>query len=398
MTDLTPPLSLSAASRLGEAALALAGVPTMKPLPPPRVAPRRAAAAASQTGPPGSLAELWDGLRAFDCSATAVGGVRATLGAVRGDVLRKQLDQRPRWAGRGPAPPGFTELDGIEVEAGRAPLHALFRAPEAGRPVIFVLHGLYDSKQSGYVRRTAEWLAGLGYGVVAPDLRWHGRLLDLEHLPTVGLLEAQDLAAWSRWLRARHPGHPHGLLAFSLGTLTAAHALGSPEAASRFASGGVLVSPPGPLAEALGLLDTVPLLARPTGRGLVPFLFRFVLRERLRRLGLGAARRLPFATFLEELSRRRPLGEALAPDEILARGDHLPALARAARPLLLLSADDDPIFPRPAPARLAEAAAGNDRVHVLRSPCGGHLGLLVTQGQWFSDVVARFFACSETVG
>lgn len=393
---MMPPLSLRVTSWLGEAALALAGVPALEPLPPPGLAPR-STAASSQIRPPRSLAELWDTLRALDRGTTPVGGVRATLGAVRGDVRRKQLDQRPGLAGRGKPPPGFGELEGITVEPGRSPLHALFRAPDVGRPIIFVLHGLYDSKQSGYVRATAEWLAGLGYGVVAPDLRWHGRLLDLEHPPTVGLLEAEDLAAWSRALRARHPAHSHGLLAFSLGTLTAAHALASTQAAGLFASGGVLVSPPGPLAEALGLLDRVPLLARPPGRGLVPFLFRFVLRERLRRLGLGAARRRPFAAFLDELSRRRPLEDLLSPAEILARGDHLPALARAARPLLLLSADDDPIFPWPAAARLAEAAAGNERVHVLRSPCGGHLGLLVTQGQWFADVVARFFACSETL-
>lgn len=390
---MKPPLALRATSRLGEAVLSLAGVPDLKPL--PRPAPTGAGGAAS--APIRSAAELWAGLRSMERGPSTVGGVRATLGAVNGDVLRKQLDQRPDLAGRGTPAAGFTELHGVEVEPGRAPLFALYRAPQPGRPLLFVLHGLFDSKRSGYVLATAEWLAGLGFGVVAPDLRWHGPLLDLDHLPTLGLLEAEDLAAWSRHFEALFPGHPQGLIAFSLGTLTGAHALALPDASGRFRSGGVLVSPPGPLASALDLLDALPLFARPLGSGLVPYLFRFGLRERMRRLGLRAPRRLPFAAFLSEVARRRPLGDALSSSEILARGDHLPALARAARPLLLLCSEDDPIFPRPAPERLAEAAAGNPRVLVLPSPSGGHLGQLAIHRQWFADVVAHFFTHSAWV-
>ncbi len=385
---MPPPLRLRATSWFGDAVLAMAGVPAPGRLPPPAPGPPH---------PPRSLAELWTAIRVIPRAGSALGGLRATLSAVRGDLLRKQLDQRPGFAGRGSPPPGFGEIDGIEVEPGRSPLHAWIHPPAAGRPVLFVLHGLYDSRQSGYVLRTAEWLAGLGFGVVAPDLRWHGRLFGAEHMPTLGLLEARDLIAWSRFLHARHPGHPQGLLGFSLSTLAAAHALASPEAATLFASGGVLVSPPGPLAQALDLLDKVSLFAHPPGSGVVPFLFRRLLVERMERLGLGRAEHRPFAALLAEVGRRRPLGALLTPAELLAEADHLPALARARRPLLLLCSEDDPIFPAPAPVQLAEAAAGNERVLVLPSPSGGHLGQLALHSQWFADVVALFATHSATL-
>jgi predicted alpha/beta-fold hydrolase len=66
---------------------------------------------------------------------------------------------------------------------------------ETQRPLIVVVHGMFDSGAQAYVQRLAAVLYGLGHSVLVPDMRDHGETLRAApHVATtLGALEGQDL-------------------------------------------------------------------------------------------------------------------------------------------------------------------------------------------------------------
>lgn len=371
---------------LGEALLGAAGLRPPPELPAPSPSTARASTwrefAIGLAGPPvrGSSS-----------------GLRITLRAIRGDLARKQADQFPGLAGRGELPPGFTHLEAAAAP-GRAPLYAHYNPPATGQPIVILLHGMFDSKLTGYLRRVATALAANGLGVMAPDLRWHGQLFSSTWPPGLGSEEAGDLAAWAAELRRRHPAAPLALVGFSMGCITLVHALARPDAAELFTGGGIAFSPPGRPTSTLPHLATTPLLARPLGRGALPWVFRLALRERLARSLPQLPRRHPFDALLAHLAAET--NGRRTPAELLAAGDHLAALAQVRRPLLLISAEDDPVFPASTLGELAAAAASNAWVRLVRTAGGGHIGHAVIDPQWTIDTLLGFVrgSCSGLAG
>jgi pimeloyl-ACP methyl ester carboxylesterase len=69
--------------------------------------------------------------------------------------------------------------------------------PTAGRPLILVVHGMFDSGAQEYLQRTAAGLYERGYSVLLPDMRDHGDTLRAtpEIATTLGTLEGPDLLA-----------------------------------------------------------------------------------------------------------------------------------------------------------------------------------------------------------
>jgi predicted alpha/beta-fold hydrolase len=243
------------------------------------------------------------------------------------------------------------------------------------------------------VRLAAGALAGAGCGVVVPDMRWHGELLAPEWLPTLGREEARDLLAWARWAAARHPGHPVGLLGFSLGALAAIHAAGAAEAAAALPAGGIAVSPPVALDRTARVLDTDPRLADLGLNAFIFELFQRFLRLRMAALGIRDGLERPFARFLDWLAERLPgLPLGAGGQRLVDLADPGPALAACRVPLLLLAARNDPIFTELTAAELARRAQANPCVHLLETPGGGHIGQLGTYPAWTAEVLHRFFA------
>jgi predicted alpha/beta-fold hydrolase len=68
---------------------------------------------------------------------------------------------------------------------------------QGARPLVVVVHGLFDSGAQDYVQRTAAVLYRLGYAVLLPDMRDHGATLRAapEIATTLGTLEGADLLA-----------------------------------------------------------------------------------------------------------------------------------------------------------------------------------------------------------
>lgn len=407
--------SIGGAFELGRAAVTLlflavffTGCTGLRSLPPPRLASCEA------TG----NADLWGCLDEIDRLVDAgvsrpqprESAYRSTSRVAAGDFWRKLGDQSPKRACGGVVPAGFLRIPEREQMeppgTGRAPLHAYFRAPRPGMATIIVLHGLYDSKHSRYVRLTAELLAAQGFGVLVPDMRWHGCLL--LWLPTLGFEEAKDLIDWRKWLRARAPDSPVGLIGFSLGTLDVIRALALDPGGDTFRAGGIVVSPPASLPLALTGLDDPPSLV---DRGELSFIHRFfltALRRRMKTLagspaanGAGAnfdlASERPFGEFIAWLSRQPPWPPNTTGSCLLEFADPCPQLALIRRPLAIVASRRDPIFSQLAFVDLSAAAAANPWLHLFATTDGGHIGQIGTYPQWMSDLLVRFFRASPGV-
>ncbi len=108
----------------------------------------------------------------------------------------------PLAAHGGAAPAGATcDTHGAPVGASR---HDVFCAygrlalqPEAGRTLVVVVHGLFDSGAQAYLQRMAAELVRLGHSVLVPDLRDHGNTLRAapEIATTLGTVEGRDVLA-----------------------------------------------------------------------------------------------------------------------------------------------------------------------------------------------------------
>lgn len=74
----------------------------------------------------------------------------------------------------------------------------------SGRPLIVVVHGLFDSSAQLYVERMGRLLYALGYSVLLPDMRDHGNTFRVapQVASTLGNLEGDDVLALVAVLRA----------------------------------------------------------------------------------------------------------------------------------------------------------------------------------------------------
>ena len=335
---------------------------------------------------PASAAELWSCIESVPREDRPESAFASTLRAA--NPTRKSKDQQLRSACEGSTPPGFERVENLSMGAGRAPLFAFLAAPrDDASPIVIVVHGMFDSKNTKYVRLTGELLRDEGFGVVIPDMRWHGCLLTKQWLPALGTEEGPDLVAWGRWLTSRYPGHPVGLVGFSLGGTSVLHAMGEAEASDVFRAGAVAVTPAAALPSAVAYLDAKLYFADAGFTTLFRSGFRSYLRKRTRDLGLPSDTDRPFEAFLGWLAESM----ATSPRELYARADPAPSVARARRPLLILETANDPLIPAAAPEALERAAEGNPDARLIQTPFGGHIGQPGSSPGWFASVLAAFF-------
>jgi predicted alpha/beta-fold hydrolase len=333
-----------------------------------------------------TAADLWKLLKITDPPPTSMSGFKATMAVVRRDNKRKLLDQYGDTAGRGPVPTGFESL---EVDCGdAAPLRSYVRRPSRdGAPIVLMLHGMYDSKQSRYMHVTASSLASSGLGVALPDLRWHGELFSDAYKPTFGIREAADAIAWGHALRDRFPGSPLLLFGFSLGALYVINTMSRDQ--DRLFAGGMAVSPPAALAEVIPHLDQPPGFLRHPFLAFIRQFFHEALTIRMKSAGLQPDQRRLFSQFVawldDETKALRPDGRSLV-DTV----EPSTQLDRIAAPLLIIGARDDTVFPPAALDSLKHAAESQSLVHVEETPHGGHIGIGAAYPEWFAPLCARF--------
>ena len=202
------------------------------------------------------------------------------------------------------------------------------------RGTAVLLHGVSTNRSA--MLGFAELLLAHGYRVLATDARAHGA--SGGPIATYGVLERQDLRAWTGWVRDRHPDE----CVFGVG-----------------ASMGAAI-----------LLQTLHAETYCAAVAEAPFAeFREIA---LFRLGRGlplplAARRLLLGPFVASGVLYTRLRYGIALDE----ADALPSVARTRVPVLLVHGTDDDSIPARDAERLAQA--NPDRVEVWIVPGGRHV-------------------------
>jgi len=259
--------------------------------------------------------------------------------------------------------------------------------PEA--PLVLVLHGLEGSPGSGYVRATLNEIARRGWGAVA--MAWRSCSGEPNRaLRSYCSGETEDPRFVARRIREAGIVGPLFAIGFSLGAnallkLLAETGEDSPVDAA------VAVSTPFDLAACARALDA------PWSGGA---LYRRVFLGTLRQKALGKLREHPASGLSAEGVRRartlRAFDDAFtAPsngyrdaDDYYARASSGPLLERIRRPVLCISAEDDPMIP----VETLPVASAGPWVQLLRTAGGGHVGFLA--GSLFRP---RFWAESQAV-
>jgi len=296
------------------------------------------------------------------------GGHRQTLA---GYALRRHL----RW----PHP-----AEDLLVEAGsgvRLLARATWQPAAATRPTLVLVHGLGGHAERGYMVSAGSLALARGWNVVRMNMRGAGPAEPLCPLLYHAGLDADVLAV----LAACAERTPRlALLGFSLGANLAALAVArNPGRLPGGLLGAAAISAP------LDLAACVAALGRPGNR-----LYELYYVRQLRRDYARLQRRRPdlYAAGREHgLATVRAYDETItAPyggfrdaDDYYARSSAGPLLASAERPLLILTALDDPMIPAETVQALTLPA--NGRVRLELTPSGGHLGFVARSRSpgWF---------------
>ena len=252
--------------------------------------------------------------------------------------------------------------------------------PSAWRPgdrVALLVHGLGGSHASGYMRRIAFKLNGVGVRTFRLDLRGCGAGFGLAKQPYYGGC-SDDLAAAARSVGEWCPGSPISLIGFSLGANVVLKLLG--EQGDRPPAGvdsGLAVSPPVDLESCTAAL----------AQGWNRVYDRYFVATLMRRLRQQAVRfpDSPAARFRE---RPRTLFDFddrfTAPTwgfdgarDYYRRCSALPLIGKIDVPTIIITARDDPFIPHEPIA----SAALPTHVSLLLTPGGGHLGFLGSDGR-----------------
>lgn len=243
-------------------------------------------------------------------------------------------------------------------------------------PLVIICHGLEGSSRAGYVRGVLAGLRTRGYAACAINFRscsgTPNRLQRFYHSGETG-----DLAYAVEKLGAERPDRRLALVGFSLGGNVVTKYLGETGAAAPAAIRvGAVVSVPFDLAGCAVALD---------GPGLPAYLYRERFLRKLRPKALEKAARFPGSIDVERVKSVRLLrafdDAATAPlhgfadaAEYYARSSSRNVLAGIARPLLVLSSEDDPFIPKE--TLPLEALRKNPQITLELHADGGHVGFL----------------------
>jgi len=254
--------------------------------------------------------------------------------------------------------------------------------------VVHLFHGLTGSTSSGYVRRAAARLAGVGHTVVAVNHRGaglgRGLARGMYHSGVAG-----DVRAALRAGRARHPTRRHLAIGYSLSGNALLLALGRDCALDPAAmpDAAIAVNPP------VDLANCVKRIELPRNR---LYDLKFVhgcMRAFDERVALGllpAQPRLGLRHTLRDFDEQftAPFAGFEGADDYYERCSARPWLASVRTPTFLMTSGDDPLIDW----RDAGEAPRSSSVHVHVVRHGGHMGYLdrakpVRGQRWLEDAL-----------
>jgi predicted alpha/beta-fold hydrolase len=268
------------------------------------------------------------------------------------------------------------------------------------RPAVLMLHGLEGSVRSKYIVGLQHAFAEIGWGTAALEFRsCGGEINRARRLYHSG--ETTDLAFVAERLTRRWPGRRLYVVGYSLGGNVTAKWLGEdPDAVPEAVAGAAVVGVPFDLAGSAGHFE----------RSLRGAYSRHFMR-RLIPKAVEKARQYPGVMDLERVRRSRSFADfdthATAAlhgfrdaEDYWARSSSGQFLGNVRKPLLLISAMDDPFNP---PETLPWAAAvESPYLHPLFTREGGHVGFVYglpwAVRHWAEEQIVRFFEAYEGMG
>jgi predicted alpha/beta-fold hydrolase len=91
------------------------------------------------------------------------------------------------------------------------------------------------------------------------------------------------------------------------------------------------------------------------------------------------------------------VGSGVTVEEFLKLADPAPMVEGSRRPVLILTAANDPIISMAGSVELTRAARQNEYARVIETPFGGHIGQLGLFPEWMSALLATFFRLAPAV-
>jgi predicted alpha/beta-fold hydrolase len=283
-------------------------------------------------------------------------------------------------------------LDGDFVDVDHFPS----RSPDG--PVAVVCHGLEGSSRSPYVRCFAGIALASGFSVAA--LNFRGCSGELNRLPrSYHAGDTGDLDELVRRLCTERSGRPVVVVGFSLGgNVVAKWFADAGESLPALVRAGAVVSAPFDLGRCADALDAP---------GFMPRVYRERHLRTMRAKAIARARRFPGLLDREAASAARtlrrfddlvtaPLHGFAGVEDYYRRASSGPRIGSVRRPLLLISATDDPLIPPDAIP--LDAARANPAIALEVHPVGGHVafvsGVPWRPAFWAEVRAVRFLAAA----
>jgi uncharacterized protein len=248
--------------------------------------------------------------------------------------------------------------------------------PTPDAPLVIVCHGLEGSSRASYALGVVQ--RARAHGLSALAINFRGCSGEPNRLPRFYHSgETTDLGLVVDRLVEERPGRSIGLVGFSLGANVVVKYLGERgDGARGEIRAAAAISTPFDLAACCEAIDA---------RGLPALIYRERFLQTLRPKALEKARRFPGLVDAARVRRARTLLEydeaVTAPihgfadaADYYARSSSGPFVASVRRPLLLISAEDDPFVPGASVP--VDALRENPCVTPRVSKTGGHLGFL----------------------
>jgi len=220
--------------------------------------------------------------------------------------------------------------------------------------------------------------------VMAIDLRFFGESKLYSNAPgTGGWKEGQDIIAAVRYLKAREEVTTVGVMGGSYGGASAMCA--AYQSRPRDLIDGGIISWGG-YGYVPTQVDYISRMPKPWE----PFFPIYLYFMGCYALTLGSKAR-DYRQFMKFITRYSASFYGVEPEEILERSSAVLHFDEIETPMLVISADDDPVIMKEQALLMEEKAAGNPWIEVWRLPKGGHCAFSVVDRRWMGSVAREFY-------
>ena len=337
-------------------------------------------------GGPRSMGEITQILRDIPFNPKPYNGVTSTLLFSMADVIPMMLECRKATCGKVyPYPEPFRSV--VFSSEDGTPISGVVAIHDDGRPrpALLMVHGLFGSKRIWFSQQVIlSAYYGWGYNVMAIDLRFFGESKLFSDAPgTGGWKEGQDIIAAARFLKSHDEVTSVAVMGGSYGGAAAMCAAYQSEPRDLIDGGIISFGGYGYVPTEVDYISKPPMPWE-------PFFPIFLYFMGCYTLTLGTRVR-DYTQFSDFLTRYSAEYYGVEPEEVMDRSSAALHFDEIQTPMLVISADDDPVILREQADMMAEKARGNPWIDVWQLPRGGHCAFSTVDKDCMGSVVRNFY-------